>query len=189
MSICNRLDLQTLGSQPVLPKTLPDHCSASFGMRAFAPLTAPFTPSCLLVMPMSVWELQSHQSRQSSWTTFLRRLHRSTVSCPDHTKLPVRFQPWNCWGLCLEIYVGQPLGIFMLRSHQNIHPVRVLKSLGIMLRNRCWPTAFHNIIAGNANRWRQKQLVWSTLEYLLATITPKVPSGSSLEIVGDYVEK
>ena len=111
---------------------------------------------------MSVWELQSHQSRQSSWTTFLRRLHRSTVSCPDHTKLPVRFQPWNCWGLCLEIYVGQPLGIFMLRLHQNIHPVRVLKSLGIMLRNRCWPTAFHNIIAGNANRWRQKQLVWST---------------------------
>ena len=27
MSICNRLDLQTLGSQPVImPKNLPDHC-------------------------------------------------------------------------------------------------------------------------------------------------------------------
>ena len=26
MSICNRLDLQTLGSQPVMPKNLPDHC-------------------------------------------------------------------------------------------------------------------------------------------------------------------
>ena len=27
MSACNRLDLQTLGSQPVMPKNLPDHCS------------------------------------------------------------------------------------------------------------------------------------------------------------------
>ena len=28
---------------------------------------------------------------------------------PDHTKVPVRFQPWNGWGLCWEIDVGQPL--------------------------------------------------------------------------------
>ena len=26
MLICNRLDLQTLGSQPVMPKNLLDHC-------------------------------------------------------------------------------------------------------------------------------------------------------------------
>ena len=26
MSTYNRLDLQTLGSQPVMPKNLPDHC-------------------------------------------------------------------------------------------------------------------------------------------------------------------
>jgi hypothetical protein len=26
MSTCNRLDLQTLGSQTILPKNLPDHC-------------------------------------------------------------------------------------------------------------------------------------------------------------------
>ena len=26
MSTCNRLDLQTLGSQPIMPKNLPDHC-------------------------------------------------------------------------------------------------------------------------------------------------------------------
>ena len=25
MSTCNRLDLQTIGSQPVMPKNLPDH--------------------------------------------------------------------------------------------------------------------------------------------------------------------
>ena len=27
MLTCNRLDLQTLGSQPVMPKNLPNHCS------------------------------------------------------------------------------------------------------------------------------------------------------------------
>ena len=27
MSTCNRLDLQTLGSPPIVPKNLPDHCS------------------------------------------------------------------------------------------------------------------------------------------------------------------
>jgi hypothetical protein len=26
MSTCNRLDLQTLGSQPIMPKNLPEHC-------------------------------------------------------------------------------------------------------------------------------------------------------------------
>ena len=26
MSTCNRMDLQTLGSQPVVPKNLPNHC-------------------------------------------------------------------------------------------------------------------------------------------------------------------
>ena len=26
MSICNWLDLQTLGSQSIMPKNLPDHC-------------------------------------------------------------------------------------------------------------------------------------------------------------------
>ena len=29
LSTCNRLDLQTLGSQPVMPKNLPDHWSES----------------------------------------------------------------------------------------------------------------------------------------------------------------
>ena len=30
VSTCNRLDLQTLGSQPVMPKNLPEHCSSLF---------------------------------------------------------------------------------------------------------------------------------------------------------------
>ena len=32
-----------------------------------------------------------------------------TKSRPDHTKLPVQFQPWNCWGLCSQLDVGPPL--------------------------------------------------------------------------------
>jgi hypothetical protein len=31
MSTCNRLDLQTLGSQPIMPKNLPDHCFRPLG--------------------------------------------------------------------------------------------------------------------------------------------------------------
>ena len=30
MSTCNRLDLQTLGSQPIMPKNLPDRCLEPF---------------------------------------------------------------------------------------------------------------------------------------------------------------
>jgi len=30
MSTCNRLDLQTLGSQPIMPKTLPEHCPGDY---------------------------------------------------------------------------------------------------------------------------------------------------------------
>jgi hypothetical protein len=34
MSTCNRLDLQTLGSQPIMPKNLPDHWSSSYQSRS-----------------------------------------------------------------------------------------------------------------------------------------------------------
>ena len=30
-------------------------------------------------------------------------------SCPDHTKLFIRFQLWNCWGLCSEVDVCSSL--------------------------------------------------------------------------------
>jgi hypothetical protein len=31
------------------------------------------------------------------------------ASCPDHTKLSVWLQLWNCWGLCFNLDVGRPL--------------------------------------------------------------------------------
>ena len=33
MSTCNRLDLQTLGSQPITPKNLPDHTWKHLGSQ------------------------------------------------------------------------------------------------------------------------------------------------------------
>ena len=35
MSTCNRLDLQTLGSQPVMPKNLPDHWTKEESLPQF----------------------------------------------------------------------------------------------------------------------------------------------------------
>ena len=41
----------------------------------------------------------------------------------------------------------------MPRSHQTFRPVLAVKLLGIMLRNRCWPTTFHIITAENVDGW------------------------------------
>ena len=35
MSTCNRLDLETLGSQPVMPKNIPDHRSTLAIIKLF----------------------------------------------------------------------------------------------------------------------------------------------------------
>jgi hypothetical protein len=35
--------------------------------------------------------------------------HLGVKSCPDHTKVSIWFQLWNCWGSCSEIDVGTPL--------------------------------------------------------------------------------
>jgi hypothetical protein len=48
-----------------------------------------------------------------------------------HTRLLVREVGW--------------LYKFVPQSHQTFRPVRVMKLLGIMLRNRCWSTIFHII--------------------------------------------
>ena len=48
-----------------------------------------------------------------------------------------------------------------LRSHQTSRPVLAVKLLGIMLRNRGWPTTFHTITAGDANEWCMRWVVWS----------------------------
>jgi hypothetical protein len=39
----------------------------------------------------------------------------------------------------------------MPQSHHDFRPVPTKKLVRIMLRNRCWPTAFHTIAAGDAD--------------------------------------
>jgi hypothetical protein len=41
--------------------------------------------------------------------------------------------------------------LIRLRSHQTFRPVLALQLLGIILRNRCWPTTFHTFAAGDAS--------------------------------------
>ena len=62
MSTCNRLDLQTLGSQPIMPKNLPDHCSGyqywclpqilnyPFLLLTTMPKALPSNPTTLVVL-------------------------------------------------------------------------------------------------------------------------------------------
>ena len=40
-------------------------------------------------------------------------------SCPDHTKIIIRVQPWRCWGVCWEIDVG-PLLFTLLRLEMTM---------------------------------------------------------------------
>ena len=47
-------------------------------------------------------------------------------------------------------------------SHQTFRPVSAVKLLGIMFRNRCWPTTFHTITTGDADGWCLNRPVWST---------------------------
>ena len=41
MSACKRLELQTLGSQPIMPKNIPDHCSGSLQLQPVVSQTQP----------------------------------------------------------------------------------------------------------------------------------------------------
>ena len=53
MSTCNRLDLQTLGSQPIMSNNLSNHCSYDFHLEG------------LLNFSFSVWRASSNPRRQS----------------------------------------------------------------------------------------------------------------------------
>ena len=56
MSSCNRLDLQTLGSQPIMPKNLPDHWSLLVGHQKQKSLRRCCSSQC---MPL-VWWLHTY---------------------------------------------------------------------------------------------------------------------------------
>ena len=59
------------------------------------------------------WKSEEYSIDSSKITSyFLECLNFTTYfsnSCPDHTKLFVRSQPWDCSGLCQEMDVDPPL--------------------------------------------------------------------------------
>ena len=64
------------------------------------------------------------------------------------------------------------------RSHQIFHSVLAVKLLGIMLKNRWWPTTFLTITAGDADGWCRNCPVWSALNLSPSTASRK-PKGKT----------
>ena len=59
---------------------------------------------------------------------------------------------WNKSGwIILLSYIFRARPLMAPRSHQSFCPVLAVKLLGIMLRNRCWPTTFHIITVEDAD--------------------------------------
>ena len=84
--------------------------------------------------------------------------------CPDHTKLSVQFQPWNCWRLCSELLdVGPPL--FTL-----LQPKMPTDGVGTC---RCdQPLKVHPHIAFISTTWGTISLLhWLFIDKFLMTTT------------------
>ena len=60
------------------------------------------------------------------------------------------------------LYLLRPFSSHIQRWIKEGCPVPAVKLLGIMLRNRCWPTNVHTIITGDADGWCHNCLVSST---------------------------
>ena len=73
--------------------------------------------------------------------------------------------PWSSLDACGSLELDAIDTHFMPPSHQNFRPVPAVILLGIMLKNRCWPTTFHTITTEDADGWCQNWLVWSSPQY------------------------
>ena len=69
---------------------------------------------------------KSNGESSTSWSQYQSIV--SNHSCSTHTKLSVRFQPQNCWGLCWGIGVGPPLCTLL----QPKMPTMVAKAAGVI---------------------------------------------------------
>jgi hypothetical protein len=88
MSTCKRLDLQTLGSQPVMPKNLPDHCTTVDVHDFIRRITDRFRIICGIYptllkgkTPLKYHHLSSHQL--DSGTTRMKSADYAQKSSPD----------------------------------------------------------------------------------------------------------
>ena len=131
-------------------------------------------------------------------------------SCPDHTKIAVRFRPWTCWGLCWEIDVGPPLFILLQPEMSTDGGVSSgwcgQPLLRASIASKCPSSFSHDICWGLCREIDVGPPLFTLLQLEMSTdddgssgqcdrplihapITPKLPPGFSREIVGDYVEK
>ena len=72
MSTCNRLDLQTRGSQPVMPKNLPDHWHASVIWEMFGHNR--LVEILVILNPTGGYMLTSSSFPLLNWGTFYKFL-------------------------------------------------------------------------------------------------------------------
>ena len=168
--ICKQTNNQTNSQTTKQMVRCPCGCCSLSHLSHACPITPTF-PSCSGRITL----------RNRCWPTAFHTIPAGDVDgrCWDwpvwstpHTKLSVRFRAWKCWGLRWGIDVGPPLSTLlqpgmstydvrtnrcvqplMPRSHQTFRPVPAVEMLGTMIRIRCWPTVFHTIPAGYADRW------------------------------------
>ena len=67
-------------------------------------------------------------------------------------------------GCCCQrpLVLGRLLMTLTPQSHQTFRPVPTVNLLGIMFKNRCWPSTSHTVKAEDADRWWLNSPVWST---------------------------
>ena len=94
-------------------------------------------------------------------------------SCLDHTKLPVRFEPWNRWGLCWEICIvtnwdadGWCLNWPVISPSCLDHTKLPVRFEPCNRWGLCWE--IYNVTNGDSDGWCQQWLVWSTPHSLIS---------------------
>ena len=161
MATCNRLDLQTLGSQLVMPKNLPDHCTTLEGpmeyviqlnfIKSFLPLTN--ESSC-----SSCWD-----RRATSHTRLRARDHytSSTLIGGKGRASPSLLQTWYIWGTIIwmhngrKVYMDSYTGIEWIMFHGHLdyfpkpplegRPNTKLGDHGTLKSHNCWFTIFYHV--------------------------------------------
>jgi hypothetical protein len=86
-------------------------------------------------------KIKLYDDTWEDWVKNLSKEHNwarvyDEVSCPNHNKLSVWFQPWHCWRLCSEVIIGPPLSTLLqskmlmdgARSGWCEHPLREINS-------------------------------------------------------------
>ena len=96
----------------------------------------------------------------------------------------VTILPWSCLSDKPKLH---PMVSLPVCAHQTLCLVLAVKLLGIMLRNRCWPTTFLTITTGDANGWYRNLPVWLAPQWprRFLGITrryPNVPKSNRLHV-------